>query len=585
MPSSNTRVGTYLLWLVIAVSLPIVLFAGGTIWRAQQADRLRERQELAAIAADIAGHADSALGNLQENLLILARSPNLRNAAWDTAKPDIDAAAAQLDATIRVVGTDGRSLVPPSPPENAADIGAALQDPVRRAIEAGAPEVTDLLPEVPDAARSVAVIVPGRLGREATQGAFALAAIPSRAWLQRLVQRQEGVPAGLITALFDRGGTLVARSPDPARSVGHSARPGLLKAMQGAGSGFVDTTTLEGVPAVAAFRRAAVGGYTAAALLPRSELGAARKQDLIATLAVGAGLIGAGLLAAGWLSRRLVHALHLVGHDPTASPPSFGVRELDDLAARLHAMAWEWQGSDTSLRQSEAMLRDLVQMLDQAVIMTRTLDGTIRFWSQGCVRMYGWTPQEAIGQRSHTLLQTQFPRSLTELEQALLEHGTWAGDLVHRRRDGSRIVAAAEMVLRRRQDGTPDLVMESRVDVTALREAEDRLRAINEDLEQRVQAEIDARQAAQQRAEHNDRIQALGQLAGGIAHDFNNILQAIAGGAALIARHPRDTDMVTRFIGIISDAAARGATITRRILLLARRGDLRAEPIDTPALL
>ena len=36
-----------------------------------------------------------------------------------------------------------------------------------------------------------------------------------------------------------------------------------------------------------------------------------------------------------------------------------------------------------------------------------------------------------------------------------------------------------------------------------------------------------AREAAQQRAAHAERMHALGQIAGGIAHDFNNVLQAV----------------------------------------------------------
>ena len=53
-------------------------------------------------------------------------------------------------------------------------------------------------------------------------------------------------------------------------------------------------------------------------------------------------------------------------------------------------------------------------------------------------------------------------------------------------------------------------------------------------LRARVGGEVAAREAAQARAAHGERMQALGQLAGGIAHDFNNVLQAVAGAATLI---------------------------------------------------
>ena len=108
---------------------------------------------------------------------------------------------------------------------------------------------------------------------------------------------------------------------------------------------------------------------------------------------------------------------------------------------------------------------------------------------------------------------------------------------------------------------------------------------INARLEQRVHEEMMAREAAQQRAAHAERMHALGQIAGGIAHDFNNVLQAVAGGAALIERRPQDTERVLRNARMVLDAARRGAAITSRLLAFSRRGDLRAEAVDSGALL
>ena len=81
------------------------------------------------------------------------------------------------------------------------------------------------------------------------------------------------------------------------------------------------------------------------------------------------------------------------------------------------------------------------------------------------------------------------------------------------------------------------------------------------------------------------KVQALGQLAGGIAHDFNNILQSVSGAAALIERHPDDPERTRRLARSAIEAAARGASITQRLLSFARRGTLRAEVIATEELL
>jgi signal transduction histidine kinase len=80
-------------------------------------------------------------------------------------------------------------------------------------------------------------------------------------------------------------------------------------------------------------------------------------------------------------------------------------------------------------------------------------------------------------------------------------------------------------------------------------------------------------------------MQALGQLAGGIAHDFNNILQVVAGSAALIERRPDDVTAIIRIVRRIIDSANRGAAITRRMLIFARRGKLEAEAVAPATLL
>lgn len=123
------------------------------------------------------------------------------------------------------------------------------------------------------------------------------------------------------------------------------------------------------------------------------------------------------------------------------------------------------------------------------------------------------------------------------------------------------------------------------LDVTKSRQTEAELRRLSADLEARVREEMTAREAAQVRAAHAERMQALGQLAGGIAHDFNNVLQAVSGAMTLIGRRPGDEAGIRRLAQLASEATERGASITRRLLAFGRRGDLRAETIDPSALL
>jgi PAS domain S-box-containing protein len=119
----------------------------------------------------------------------------------------------------------------------------------------------------------------------------------------------------------------------------------------------------------------------------------------------------------------------------------------------------------------------------------------------------------------------------------------------------------------------------------ALAQSEARLRDLNRTLEERVREEVSAREDAQARAAHAQRMQALGQLAGGIAHDFNNVLQTVQGAVTLIAKRAADPASVKKFAAAVLGAVERGASITRRLLAFARRGELRAERIDLAGLL
>jgi PAS domain S-box-containing protein len=240
---------------------------------------------------------------------------------------------------------------------------------------------------------------------------------------------------------------------------------------------------------------------------------------------------------------------------------------------------------DAGLRENEARLCDLVSTLDLAKILVRDPDGTIRFWSHGCERIYGWSSAQAVGQTLSALLHTVFPVPEEEIDAVMLRDGEWSGDLIQTCRNGRRITVAVRKVVQRGARGEPRAIMESLLDVTALREVQADLQKLNRELEHRVDQEVASREAAQTRAAHAERMQALGQLAGGIAHDFNNILQVVGGSAALIERRPGDTVAIRRFVRQIVESANRGAAITRRMLIFARRGKLEAEAIDPAVLL
>ena len=78
------------------------------------------------------------------------------------------------------------------------------------------------------------------------------------------------------------------------------------------------------------------------------------------------------------------------------------------------------------------------------------------------------------------------------------------------------------------------------------------------------------------------RMDAIGQMTGGIAHDFDNLLTIIVGNLELLEmRGPAPEEAA--LIDDALSAAGMGADLTSRLLLFARKGELRPERVDLGA--
>jgi PAS domain S-box-containing protein len=136
------------------------------------------------------------------------------------------------------------------------------------------------------------------------------------------------------------------------------------------------------------------------------------------------------------------------------------------------------QFTDTNGAAQQALEKQ-ARLLDLAhdAIIVRDFNGSITYWNEGAVKMYGWTKEEAIGKIAQDLLRTEFPESLEEVRNTLLAEGHWEGELVHTARNGTRITVASRQVLERmlKNPDRPPVVLEMNRDITELKEIERRL--------------------------------------------------------------------------------------------------------------
>jgi len=240
-----------------------------------------------------------------------------------------------------------------------------------------------------------------------------------------------------------------------------------------------------------------------------------------------------------------------------------------------------------ALRESEALFR---AAFEQAAVGMALIDAdqeTLLRVNDRLCEITGYSREELLDRRFLDLTYSDAPLATRALAAPMLarETTTCAFEDRFRRKDGEIVCVSFVAALLRGADGQPNRLFGIFQDITERKRIEADLVRLTSDLEARVAEEVAARQAAQARAAQAERMQALGQLAGGIAHDFNNVLQAILGAIMLIQRRPDDRASIARFARMATEAADRGASITRRLLGFARRGELRAEPVDLEALL
>jgi len=99
----------------------------------------------------------------------------------------------------------------------------------------------------------------------------------------------------------------------------------------------------------------------------------------------------------------------------------------------------------------------------------------------------------------------------------------------------------------------------------------------------RLRAEIGAREQAQAALLQAQKMEAMGQLTGGVAHDFNNLLTAVSGSLALL--EPRIFDERSlRLLCTAQRGVSRGAKLTESLLAFARKQRLDPIPADLNAI-
>jgi signal transduction histidine kinase/CheY-like chemotaxis protein len=103
------------------------------------------------------------------------------------------------------------------------------------------------------------------------------------------------------------------------------------------------------------------------------------------------------------------------------------------------------------------------------------------------------------------------------------------------------------------------------------RAAEDEVRRINEELEERVARRTAERVALEDQLLQSQKMEAVGRLAGWVAHDFNNLLTVILGYNEMLREQLRRDGPEMEYADEVRHAAERASALTNQLLAFSRQ--------------
>lgn len=212
----------------------------------------------------------------------------------------------------------------------------------------------------------------------------------------------------------------------------------------------------------------------------------------------------------------------------------------------------------------------------------RVADNPIVFANDAFCRLTGYSPEEIIGHNCRFMQGPETdPEAIQRVRAAIAASEPIEIDIRNYRKDRTPFWNRLLVAPVHDTHGVLHYFFASQFDVTAERNA---LAARTRELVEandRLQAEAQERERAEEALRQSHKMEAVGQLTGGIAHDFNNMLQAISGSLELMRRRVEQgrAQEVSQFVDGARKTVDRAAALTNRLLAFARRQALQPKPI------
>lgn len=213
------------------------------------------------------------------------------------------------------------------------------------------------------------------------------------------------------------------------------------------------------------------------------------------------------------------------------------------------------KSAEAEIRKRDAWLRAILENAPLEIVIKDT-QGRIMAVSRDIVNVLSIDLQDAIGKTSADFLPEEIARVYMEADRKVLQTGRSIQHEVVERVDGEVQHMLNSKFPLRDDRGEIIGVCSLTTDITEMRRMEAKLH-------------------------HAQKMETVGQLTGGIAHDFNNLLAIVMGNLEDLADRLSLDDPAIRSA---LRATTRGAELTQRLLMFARRQALDAKAVDLNAI-